>query len=97
MLDAAKEIKTLSDFKRNSAQVMKRIKESGTPVVLTVNGRAEIVVQDADAYGRLQALAAKAEMIEFLREAIADADTGNVVPARAFLKSLGKKEKRKKA
>lgn len=89
MLDIAKDIQSLSHFKRNTADLMKQMKESGNPVVLTVNGKAEIVVQDAAAYQRLIDLAEKAEMMEFLREAKADADAGRTVPAREFLESLG--------
>ena len=65
--------------------------------MLTVNGKAEVVVQDAAAYQRLLERAEKAEMIEFLREAKADADAGRTVPAREFLESLGKKKRTKKA
>jgi prevent-host-death family protein len=97
MLDLAKGIQSLSHFKRNTAEVVKQLKESGNPVVLTVNGKAEVVVQDAAAYQRLLALAEKAEMMEFLREARADADAGRTVPAREFLQSLGTKKKARKA
>jgi prevent-host-death family protein len=97
MLDIAKDIQSLSHFKRNTAHVLKQMKESGNPVVLTVNGKAELVVQDAAAYQRLLDLAEKAEMMEFLREAKADADAGRTVPAREFLQSLGQKKKAKKA
>jgi prevent-host-death family protein len=97
MLDLAKDIQSLSHFKRNTARVMKRMRKSGNPVVLTVNGKAEVVVQDAGAYQRLLAAAAAAEMIEFLREAKADADAGRTVPARQFLNSLGLKKRARKA
>jgi prevent-host-death family protein len=97
MLDLAKDIQSLSHFKRNTLEVMKQLKESGSPVVLTVNGKAEIVVQDAAAYQRLLDLAEKAEMMEFLRQAKEDADAGRTVPAREFLQSLGRKKKAKKA
>jgi len=97
MLDIAKDIQSLSHFKRNTTEVMKQLKESGNPVVLTVNGKAEVVVQDAAAYQRLMNLAEKAEMMEFLREAKADADQGRTVPAREFIQSLGQKKKAKKA
>jgi prevent-host-death family protein len=95
MLDIAKDIQSLSHFKRNTAQVVKQMRESGHPVVLTVNGKAEVVVQDAAAYQRLVALAEKAEMMEFLREAKADA--GRTVPARELFEALGQKKKTKKA
>jgi prevent-host-death family protein len=96
VLDITKDIQSLSHFKRNTVDVMRQLKESGNPVVLTVNGKAEVVVQDAAAYQRLMELAQKAEMIEFLREAKADADAGRTVPAREFLASLGKKNGPKK-
>jgi prevent-host-death family protein len=97
MLDIAKDIQSLSHFKRNTTQVMKQMKESGHPVILTVNGKAEAVVQDAVTYQRILALAERAEMIEFLREAKADADAGRTVEAKEFLQSMGKRKKAKKA
>jgi prevent-host-death family protein len=92
MLDLANDIQSLSHFKRHTTQVMKRMKRSGNPVVLTVNGKAEVVVQDAAAYQRMKELAERAEMLEFLREALADADAGRTVDAREFLESLGRKK-----
>ena len=92
MLDIAEDTQTLSRFKRNTAEVMRYMKRSGKPVVLTVNGKAEVVVQDAAAYQRLLSVAEKAEMTEFLREARADADAGRTIPAREFFQSLGKKK-----
>jgi prevent-host-death family protein len=96
ILDLANDIQSLSHFKRNSNLVMTKLKESGGPVVLTVNGKAEIVVQDAAAYQRLVALAEKAEMMEFLQESREDAITGDTLPARKFLESLGKKKRSRK-
>jgi prevent-host-death family protein len=97
MLDIANDIQSLSHFKRNTAQVIKQMRKSGNPVVLTVNGKAEAVVQDAAAYQRLMGVVEQAEMMEFLREAKADADAGRTVPARKFLKSLGATKKARKA
>jgi prevent-host-death family protein len=92
MLDLAKGIQSLSHFKRHTAKLMKEIKKNGVPLVLTVNGKAEVVVQDAAAYQRLMEQAGRAEMMDFLARAKADADAGRTVPAREFLESLGKKE-----
>jgi prevent-host-death family protein len=97
MLDIATDIQSLSHFKRNTAQVMKQMKKSGNPLVLTVNGRAAVVVQDAAAYQRVMDLAEQAGMKEFLRQAKADADAGRTVDAKGFLQCLGKKNKAKKA
>jgi prevent-host-death family protein len=97
MLDIAKDIHSLSQFKRNTAQMMRQMRKTGNPVVLTVNGKAAAVVQDAAAYQRLIDLAEKAEMMEFLSEAQADADAGRTLPAREFLQSLGRRKKARKA
>ncbi len=97
MLDLAKDIQSLSNFKRDTATIMKRMRTSGNPVVLTINGKAEIIVQDAQAYQRVMALAERAKMLEFLRAAQADADAGRTVPARKFLQSLRRRKKVKKA
>jgi prevent-host-death family protein len=96
MLDIANDIKSLSHFKRNTAEVMDHLKETGNPVVLTVNGEAKIVVQDAQAYQRLLDLADKTEMLEFLEASRKDMEAGRTVPAKEFLESLGRKKKKAK-
>lgn len=47
------DIGSLTDFHRNAKAHLKRLRRSGRPELLTVNGRAEVVVQDASAYQRL--------------------------------------------
>jgi hypothetical protein len=47
------DILSLTEFHRHSREYIGRLKESGRPQVLTVNGRAELVVQDAFAYQKL--------------------------------------------
>ena len=48
-----RDIQSLSTFKRDTAKIVRQLKKTGQPVVLTVNGRAELVVQDAESYQRL--------------------------------------------
>ncbi|MBF2015292.1 MAG: type II toxin-antitoxin system Phd/YefM family antitoxin [Rivularia sp. T60_A2020_040] len=43
-------IQTLTDFKRNAKDYVERIKATKSPLVLTVNGKAEVVVQEAQAF-----------------------------------------------
>lgn len=47
---APEDIRSLTDFQRNTRTHLKHLKSTGRPVVLTVNGRAEVIVQDAQAY-----------------------------------------------
>ena len=54
MLDLTKDILSLSAFKRNSLPFLRRLRESGAPMVLTVNGKAEFVLQDVKSYQQLR-------------------------------------------
>lgn len=48
-------IQTLTDFKRNAKDYVERIKATKSPLVLTVNGKAEVVVHDAQAFQEIMA------------------------------------------
>ena len=93
MIDLSQDIHSLSDFKRKTTAFMDRMKKSGHPLVLTINGKAELVVQDAASYQRLLELAEQAEMMEFLRESREDVEAGRAEPARQALERLAKKHK----
>ena len=47
---ALEDIRSLTDFQRNTKAHLKRLKSTGRPEVLTVNGKAELIVQNAAAY-----------------------------------------------
>ena len=47
------DIGSLTDFTRNTKAHLKRLRRTGRPELLTVNGKAEVVVQSASAYERL--------------------------------------------
>jgi len=47
---ASKDIHSLTDFQRNTKAHLKKLKATGRPEVLTVNGKAELIVQNAAAY-----------------------------------------------
>jgi Antitoxin Phd_YefM, type II toxin-antitoxin system len=47
------DIGSLTDFSRNTKAHLKRLKRTGRTELLTVNGKAEVVVQSASAYQRL--------------------------------------------
>ena len=50
MLNLHRDILSLTDFKRSTNELMQRMKQTKSPLVLTVNGKAELVVQDAESY-----------------------------------------------
>jgi len=64
-------IKPLSDFVRNTKSHIATLKDSGEAAVLTVNGEAAVVVQDAASYEEMAALAEQARQDSRLQEAMA--------------------------
>jgi prevent-host-death family protein len=84
MLDLTKDIQSLTTFRRQSGDFMKQLKKSKRPVVLTVNGKAAAVVQDAEAYQRLLDRAAMADEEEGIRQGLEDVKAGRTRPAREF-------------
>jgi prevent-host-death family protein len=88
MLDITKDIQSLTNFRRKSGEFLKQLKKSKRPVVLTVNGKAEAVVLDAEAYQRLLDTAARADVYEAIGQGIEDAVHGRTRPAREAFNEL---------
>jgi len=92
MLDIAKDIHSLSSFKRNTPGLLKQ-RKSGHPVVLTISGKAEIVVQDASAYQKLLDRLDELQAFEGIKRGLADVDAGRVAPVEDFEKEFRKKHR----
>lgn len=59
MINITQDIQSLTDFKKNTADFVTNLRKSGRPTILTVNGKAELVVIDAKAYQKMR------EQLEF--------------------------------
>jgi PHD/YefM family antitoxin component YafN of YafNO toxin-antitoxin module len=88
MLDLNSDIDSLSNFKRNTPEFLRQLKETGHPVVLTINGKAELVVQDTASYQKLIELAERAERLDALKASIEDMKAGKVIPAADVLAEM---------
>lgn len=84
MLDITKDIQSLTTFRRRSGDFMKQLKKSKRPVVLTVNGKAEAIVQDAGAYQRLLDITARADAREGIRQGLEQSKRGQGRDAEEF-------------
>ncbi|MEM7249394.1 MAG: type II toxin-antitoxin system Phd/YefM family antitoxin [Acidobacteriota bacterium] len=51
-MDHSKAIEPITALKSRSAELIKRARESGRPIIITQNGRATAVVQDVESYER---------------------------------------------
>ena len=75
----------MTEFKLKTPEFVQQLKDTGEPIVLTINGKAELVVQDAASYQKLLDVAEQAGVIEGIRQGLADVQAGRTQPvAEAF-------------
>ncbi len=96
-MNLSQDIHPLTDFKRKTSEFLRQLKETGNPVVLTINGKAELVVQDAASYQRLFDLAERLETIQAVKEGLASVDRGEGRPLDEVFDALEKDLRRGKA
>jgi PHD/YefM family antitoxin component YafN of YafNO toxin-antitoxin module len=100
MIRLKEDIRSLSDFKRDTTAALDHLRKSHRPMVLTVNGRAEMVVQDAASYQATLDALERAEANAGIRRGLDDLANGRTRPAREVIaeikkkRDLGLKEKR---
>ena len=91
MLNITTDIQPLSHLIQHPDEVVAQVERTGNPVVLTVDGKAKMVVMDAAEYDALHMDPALRVSIEDLQESIEDAAAGRVRPMReAFVELLNK-------
>lgn len=72
-ISLAKDIEPLSEFRKKSADFIKRLKKDKQPIVLTQHGKSAAVLLDVSEYERI---AKKIEMLEDLLEAKQQVEEG---------------------
>ena len=77
-----REVRSVTEFQRNIKEYVGRLKENKTPLVLTVNGRAELVVQDAESYQLILERLERAETVAAIRRGMKDAEEGRMIPLK---------------
>ena len=85
------EIHSLTDFQRNAKDHLARMKKNRRPLILTVNGKAEAVVQDAASYQKLLDAVERAETIEAIRVGLEQVRQGKTKPARQVFAEMRKR------
>ena len=82
------QIHSLSEFQRNTKDHILKLKATGKPAVLTVNGQAEVVVQSAEAYQKLLDDRELLESIRGISRGLEQAKPGKGRSMREFLEAL---------
>lgn len=86
-------IRSLSEFQRNAKSHIRRLKKTGEPEVLTVNGQAQVVVQDAMAYQKLLDELDRKQATEGIARGLAQAKRGEGITLADFDKRMRRKYK----
>lgn len=79
-----RDIQSLSVFKRDTAKFMRQLKKTKEPIVLTVNGKAAMVVLDAESYEDFLREKDRQKMIAAVNRGIEDMKAGRTRPAEEF-------------
>jgi prevent-host-death family protein len=81
----SEDIRSVTDLKRHTREILQQVHKTGRPVVLTVNGRADAVLLDAKTYQKhLRAF----NLARLLAEGEADVSAGRVRRARPVLREF---------
>ncbi|HEV3079156.1 MAG TPA: type II toxin-antitoxin system Phd/YefM family antitoxin [Gemmataceae bacterium] len=91
MLDIRRDIRTLSEFKRNTVQLVRQLKKTGEPIILTLNGKAEVVILDAASYGRVREALDRLETLEGIHDGLEDMAAGRMLSLEDAREEAAKK------
>ncbi len=86
-----REVRSVTEFQRNLKDYVGRLKRKNTALVLTVNGRAELIVQNAESYQQLLDRLERAETIAAIREGMKQFERGEGIPLQQAERRLRKK------
>lgn len=89
-MNLAKDITSLSNFKRETTKLIKRMKKTKNPVVLTINGEAALVVQDVESYQALLDAKERMDALEGIRRGLESMKAGKGKPLAQFLADFSK-------
>ncbi len=87
------EIHSLSDFQRNAKQHIVRMKKKRRPLVLTINGKAEMVAVDVKSFQEMLEIIDRVEAVEGIRHGLESKKRGEGKTLEQFDKEMRKKYK----
>jgi prevent-host-death family protein len=87
MINVAEDIHSFTTFKRKSSDLMKRMKKTGRPLVLTINGKAEAVLLEPAVY---QQVAEQLDVIARIRRGLDQAMRGEGQTVDEVFDELGR-------
>ena len=90
MIDA-RDIHSLTDFQRNTKQHLRRLKKTGHPAVLTINGRARVIVQDVARSWQMVAELETPDEIAAVKRGLSEMERGEGRPMNDVFNDIERK------
>jgi len=87
-VDITKDIRSLTEFKRDSKNFVSRLKETGRPAILTVNGEPELVIMDAQTWQDNQDQMEYARAVAGIRKGLDQVREGRGIEASVLFDDL---------
>ncbi len=84
-ISLSEDIRSVTDLKRNTRDILDHLHATGRPVILTVNGKADSVLLDVHVYERHLHAANFAKLLSLAER---DAASSRTRPARDFLEEF---------
>ena len=91
MLDVSKDIRSLSEFKRETPKFLRELEANGRALMLTVNGEAELAVMSATTFQRVLEALDVLDSLRCIRQGLEQAKRGDGMPADEFFAAFRKK------
>lgn len=91
MRDLKNSIRSLTEFKQNSNEILKYIKKTHNPAALTINGRTEVILLDPESYQELLDKAALVDSTNHIRESLMEMEKDEGIPTQELFQKLRKK------
>jgi len=89
-MSPSEDIRSVTDLKRHTREILDHLHATGRPIILTVNGRADSVLLDVRVYEKhLQA----ANLAKLIAPAEQDLESGRTRSARDFVKVFKREKK----
>lgn len=86
----SEQIKPISYLKANMAEVMVKLTESGSPMIITQNGEAKAVIQDIESYEKTQETLALLKILALGQQQV---ESGEVSDIKSVVQRLKNKRK----
>ena len=89
-LSLTEDVKTMAELENQARKIVDQIHETGRPIVITKNGKPDLVILDTVAYERqLKA----ANLAQLLAEGESDIRTGRTQPYEEFMEEFRRAKK----